>query len=59
MTQAWRIRISGKQRKEPDITLLVQAVLALSEQLQREAQERDQQAKHDDHPPSTEGADAA
>jgi hypothetical protein len=40
MSHQWRIRISGKLRKEPDIALLVQAVLALSEQMQRE--QRDQ-----------------
>jgi hypothetical protein len=40
MTKQWRIRITGKPRKEPDIALLVQAVLALGEQMQREVDER-------------------
>lgn len=39
MSQQWRIRISGKPRKKPDTALLVRAVLALSEQLAREAKE--------------------
>ena len=40
MTQQWRIRISGKPRKEPDLALLVQAVLELGRQMQ-EAKERE------------------
>lgn len=39
MTKQWRVRISGKPRKEPDVAMLVQAVLALSEQLARERAE--------------------
>jgi hypothetical protein len=42
MTQQWRIRIQGKPRKEPDKALVIRAVLALGEQMQREAQEREQ-----------------
>lgn len=38
--QQWRIRISGQPREQLDTALLVQAVLALGEQLHREAQER-------------------
>jgi hypothetical protein len=34
MNQQWRIRITGKPKKQPDIALLVRAVLALGEQLQ-------------------------
>jgi hypothetical protein len=34
-------------------------VLALGEQLQREAKERELQAKQNEQPPSTEGEDAA
>jgi hypothetical protein len=41
MTKQWRVRVSGKPRKQPDIALLVQAVLALSEQLAQERAERE------------------
>ena len=44
MSRQWRVRVSGKPRRKPDIGLLVQAVLALGEQLQREALEHEQQA---------------
>ena len=40
MTQQWKIRLSGKPRKQPDIALLVQAVLELAEQLTQERAER-------------------
>ena len=33
---AWRIRVTGTQRKEVDADLLMQAVLALAEQLREE-----------------------
>jgi len=35
MTRQWRIRITGRPKPEPDRTLLVKAVLALGEELQR------------------------
>ena len=38
MREQWRIRIKGEQYKEVDIDLLLQAVLALGEQLAREQQ---------------------
>lgn len=37
MTQQWRIGIRGKQRKDLDLNLLVQAVIALGYQLRDEA----------------------
>lgn len=37
MRQEWRIRITGKQRKGLDKDLLIQALIALGRQLQREA----------------------
>lgn len=39
MTSSWRIRISGQRRRKPNVDLLVQAVLALAEQLQAEVEE--------------------
>ena len=39
MSQQWRIRVYGKPRKRPDVALLVRAVLALGEQMAREAKE--------------------
>ena len=36
----WYVRITEKRRKEIDVDLLVQAVLALREQLDKEAQSR-------------------
>jgi hypothetical protein len=36
MTQRWRIRVSGKPKRQPDIALLVRAVIALGEQLAKE-----------------------
>jgi hypothetical protein len=41
MTKQWRVRVSGKPSKQPDIALLVQAVLALSEQLAYERAEHE------------------
>ncbi len=51
MTQQWRIQISGKPRKDPDIALLVQAVLLLAGDMQvkRDAAEREQSP--DNRPP--------
>lgn len=37
MQQQWRIRIRGTQRREVDVNLIVQAVLALGRQLRDEA----------------------
>lgn len=34
---AWYIRITSDRRKEVDVNLIVQAVIALSEQLRQEA----------------------
>jgi hypothetical protein len=34
--QQWRIRVYGRPKRKPDIDLLVQAVLALAEQLAHE-----------------------
>ena len=45
MTKQWRVRVSGKPRKQPDIALLVQAVLALSVQLAQEQAEREAQPR--------------
>ena len=39
MTKQWRVRVHGKPRKQPDIQLLVQAVLALGQQLAQERAE--------------------
>jgi hypothetical protein len=38
-SQQWRVQLAGRQRKDPDINLLAQAVLTLGEQLQRAAQD--------------------
>jgi hypothetical protein len=38
MAQRWRVGISGKQRKDVDVTLLIQAVIALGHQLREEAE---------------------
>ncbi len=42
MTQRWRIKVSGKARKEPDIGELVRAVIALGEQIARETKGDDE-----------------
>ena len=36
MAQQWRIRIRGNQRKDLDIDMLMQAVIALGQQLRDE-----------------------
>jgi hypothetical protein len=36
MAQQWKVRVRGKQSAQADIALLIQAVLALGEQLQAE-----------------------
>jgi hypothetical protein len=35
IAKQWKVRITGQPRKEPDLGLLVQAVLLLAEDLQR------------------------
>ena len=35
MTRQWRIRIAGRPKPKPDMTLLVKAILALGEEMQR------------------------
>ncbi len=35
MSQQWRIRLTGRPKPTPDMTLLVKAVLALGEEMQR------------------------
>ncbi len=47
MSQHWHVRVSGRAKRQPDIALLVRAVLALGEQLQREDDER-RHARRDD-----------
>lgn len=44
----WYVRITEKRRKEIDVDLLVQAVLALREQLDKEAQNRQDEAEHEE-----------
>jgi hypothetical protein len=56
MSQQWRIRVSGQPKKKPNIDLLVQAVLALAEQMQQDAQAR--KAVPDD-PPSQPSREAS
>lgn len=55
MTKRWRVRVSGKPRKQPDIALLVQAVLALSEQLAQERAEHEAQSQ----PPTNSSSEAS
>ena len=43
----WLICITGKQRREVDVNLLVQAVIALGHQLAEEAKGVDSRAKED------------
>lgn len=40
MQEQWRIRIKGDKRKQVDVRLLVQAVIALGKQLADEEQRR-------------------
>lgn len=44
MQEQWRLRVRGKQRKQLDVNLLIQAVIALGEQLAAEEHEREQAA---------------
>jgi hypothetical protein len=55
MAQQWRIGISGKQRKDVDVQLLVQAVIALGEQLRDEAAKQHQDAISKTAEPATKG----
>jgi hypothetical protein len=41
MTRAWRIRVSGRPKRQPDTALLVQAVLLLAEELAQRAEASD------------------
>lgn len=41
MAQQWRVGVSGQQRKDIDVDLLIQAVIALGHQLRKEQQERE------------------
>lgn len=43
----WLIRVTGKQRREVDVDLIVQAVIALGHQLAEEEQAADSSAKAD------------
>ena len=45
MTRQWRIRITGRPKPEPDMTLLIKAVLALGEEMQRA---KEQEAAHNE-----------
>jgi hypothetical protein len=36
----WRVRVTGKQRKDVDTALVIQAVIALGKQLERERREQ-------------------
>lgn len=45
MTRQWRIRITGRPNPKPDMTLLVKAVLALGEEMQRA---KEQEAAHNE-----------
>ena len=50
---AWYIRVTGKRREEVDLNLIVQAVIALGEQLreeERRQQPNNQQAAEQQHP---------
>jgi hypothetical protein len=40
MAQQWRISVTGKQRQDVDIDLLIQAVIALGHQLREEQQDQ-------------------
>lgn len=48
MTPQWRIRISGRPKQKPDKTLLVRAIFALGEEMQRA---REQEATSNEPPP--------
>ena len=38
MAQQWRVGVRGKQRSDIDVSLLIEAVIALERQLRREQQ---------------------
>ena len=52
MTRQWRIRITGRPKPKPDMTLLVKAVLALGEEMQRAKEQEiaDNEARPDTPP---------
>ena len=55
MSRAWRIRIQSRRpRKQPEIDLLVRAVVALGEQMQAEADK--QNGSTEDRPTKREDA---
>lgn len=60
MTRQWRVRITGRPKPKPDMALLVQAVLALGEEMQRaKEQEAAQPEPQPDTPPETTDDDSA
>lgn len=44
---AWRIRVTGKRRTDVDLHLIVQAIIALGEQLREEERQRAAQQQLD------------
>lgn len=48
MQGQWRIRITGKQRKQVNVRLLVQAVIALGKQLAEEVRSSEDNQQIDD-----------
>lgn len=48
---AWYIRVTGKRRKDVNIDLLVQAVIALGEQLREEYRQRQSEPRGEQSPP--------
>ncbi len=44
MQEQWRIRVTGKRRKEVSVDLLVQAVMAYAEQLRDEQRRAEEEA---------------
>lgn len=57
MAQQWRIGIRGKQRKDVDIHLLMQAVIALGYQLREEQQHTTERKPETKTAMPTKGAD--
>lgn len=48
MREQWRLRIRAQRRKQIDVNLLIQAAIALAEQLASKEREREQ-GTSDDH----------
>lgn len=48
---AWYIRVTGKRRKQLDVNLLVQAIIALGEQLRDEERQRQSEPRGEQSPP--------